>query len=1069
MTGFSAETVLAGLKDFQRETVEYVFGRMYLDPTPTRRFLVADEVGLGKTLVAKGVIAKVLEHLEGTGKRIDIVYVCSNTAIAHQNVNRLNVLGKGTFALASRLTLLPTQVQNLRANKVNFVSFTPGTTFDLKSRSGTMHERSVLFRMLAKESWIDEPGLLHLLQGPAGPESWKHCAYGWAYPVDEAIAEAFRTSVREDAAFRALLADLCARFHRHRSSVPGRDGEDQYAITGLLRQRLAQICLVALKPDLIILDEFQRFRNLLRADDTTAELAQALFNYPDARVLLLSATPYKMLSLDHEAEDDHYPDFLQTLGFLFDRPAAVDQAKAEIQAFRSALLDLDLARPEVVLQARDALQHRLGAVMCRTERVGLTDRQDAMVSEPRRPAPLQAADLHHAALLDGVSREVRARDSIEYWKSAPHALSFMKGYELRRNLDKLAGEALAAATGVVHQHRAHLLTAAPFQAYKYVEPANPRLRSLCADTLDEGLWRVLWLPPSMPSWQPTGAFAEVGEATKALVFSAWNVVPDAIAALCSYEAERLMVEGLNREGLTHAKLPEKVRPLLKFSRGEDLRLSGMPTLLLLYPSPSLASLADPVALALEVGVTSAPSLADVLHIVRQRVQAALARIVADAPTEGREDERWYWAAPAMLDRAAWPGVDTWRKGQWGTAGDAEESDPGASFREHVDLLGLAFAGQLVPQLGRVPADLHRVLADLALAGPAVCALRSLRRAAPELGWDAGDLLSAAAQVGSGFRTLFNVPESIALLRGGDVADYWRITLTHGLEGNLPALLDEQVHVLRESLGLTAAASAARVKGIAKELADSLSIRTSQITADELTPRPKAGRIDFSEIKLRCRFALRFGELRDDKSQARVETVRSAFNSPFRPFILASTSVGQEGLDFHTWCHAIVHWNLPSNPVDLEQREGRVHRYKGHAVRKNVAKALGHDALRGRWQPGDDPWAVHFTAAREQRSCDLLTYWLFEVEGGAQIERRVPLLPLSRDVAQLARLKRGLALYRLVFGQPRQEDLLAHLSERLAPEDVDRVVKEWRIDLRPRASGPDRASLTPARPLGKAGM
>ena len=54
-------------------------------------------------------------------------------------------------------------------------------------------------------------------------------------------------------------------------------------------------------------------------------------------------------------------------------------------------------------------------------------------------------------------------------------------------------------------------------------------------------------------------------------------------------------------------------------------------------------------------------------------------------------------------------------------------------------------------------------------------------------------------------------------------------------------------------------------------------------------------------------------------------------------MLASTSVGQEGLDFHTYCHAIVHWNLPSNPVDLEQREGRIHRYKGHAVRRNVAE------------------------------------------------------------------------------------------------------------------------------------
>src|SRR5699024_11013379 len=38
-----------------------------------------------------------------------------------------------------------------------------------------------------------------------------------------------------------------------------------------------------------------------------------------------------------------------------------------------------------------------------------------------------------------------------------------------------------------------------------------------------------------------------------------------------------------------------------------------------------------------------------------------------------------------------------------------------------------------------------------------------------------------------------------------------------------------------------------------------------------------------------------------------------FNSPFWPFVLASTSVGQEGLDFHTYSHAVVHWNLPPTP------------------------------------------------------------------------------------------------------------------------------------------------------------
>ena len=60
---FLSAPALTGLKDFQRKTVEYVFKRLYGDD-PTSRFLIADEVGLGKTLVARGIIAKTLEHLD---------------------------------------------------------------------------------------------------------------------------------------------------------------------------------------------------------------------------------------------------------------------------------------------------------------------------------------------------------------------------------------------------------------------------------------------------------------------------------------------------------------------------------------------------------------------------------------------------------------------------------------------------------------------------------------------------------------------------------------------------------------------------------------------------------------------------------------------------------------------------------------------------------------------------------------------------------------------------------------------------------------------------------------------
>jgi len=75
---------------------------------------------------------------------------------------------------------------------------------------------------------------------------------------------------------------------------------------------------------------------------------------------------------------------------------------------------------------------------------------------------------------------------------------------------------------------------------------------------------------------------------------------------------------------------------------------------------------------------------------------------------------------------------------------------------------------------------------------------------------------------------------------------------------------------------------------------------------------------------------------------------------------------QEGIDFHWWCSAVVHWNTPANPanpanpVDFEQREGRVHRFGGHAIRRNVAAAHRADALASA-EP--DVWKAAYDAVR----------------------------------------------------------------------------------------------------------
>jgi hypothetical protein len=145
----------------------------------------------------------------------------------------------------------------------------------------------------------------------------------------------------------------------------------------------------------------------------------------------------------------------------------------------------------------------------------------------------------------------------------------------------------------------------------------------------------------------------------------------------------------------------------------------------------------------------------------------------------------------------------------------------------------------------------------------------------------------------------------------------------------------------------------------------------------------------------------------------------------------------------------MHWNLPANPVDLEQREGRVHRYKGHAIRKNLAAMYPRAALAAK---DGDPWEALFKEAtdrRERTANDLVPSWIF-ANGPAKIERLVPTLPFSRDEARLAVLKRSLAAYRLAFGQPRQEDLIAFLDRSLGDDEVRHISEELRIDLAPPA-------------------
>ena len=70
-------------------------------------------------------------------------------------------------------------------------------------------------------------------------------------------------------------------FPRRRESYPQEMTQPRNSVVGRLRAKLSHACVDALQPDLIIMDEFQRFRDLLCGDSDAAILARELFRYSD--------------------------------------------------------------------------------------------------------------------------------------------------------------------------------------------------------------------------------------------------------------------------------------------------------------------------------------------------------------------------------------------------------------------------------------------------------------------------------------------------------------------------------------------------------------------------------------------------------------------------------------------------------------------------------------------------------------------------------------------------------------------------------------------------------------------
>jgi hypothetical protein len=784
--------------------------------------------------VARGVIARAIDYLWEKVPRIDIIYICSNSNIARQNIRRLNVLGDKEVPRSRRISLLPSEIKDLKGRKINFIPLTPGTSFDISSGTGIGDERALLYCMLKDEWDLDGEAPKKVFCSGMKLTNFKRLIK--EYPQKHSIDPHLK------AWFLSLLQD-------HIDEEVGNSGislrnkvkklSKAFSVTGLnaarkreieresnkciseLRSLLVRSCLKALKPHLIILDEFQRFKHLMYGDEgedestiSARKLAQELFSYADknseARVLLLSATPYKMYTTADEAGlEDHYKDFLNTLEFLVQDPEAVRECEGILRDYRQEIFridDKDLTRP---MQLKEALETQLRRVMVRTERLAASEDRNGMLIEiSDGSAKLKPEDLTAYCGLQKVADYLGCRDSLEYWKSSPYPLNFMDEYELKNAFNRACidngqeiGVILSEADGL-------LLPWKYVEAYGKIDPGNARLRSLFSGTVGAEAWKLLWIPPSLLYYDLGGPFANpaLKKFTKKLVFSSWRMVPRMIASLTSYEAERKMIRLFDPTIRNSLHSRKRLRPLLKLAKSDgDERLAGMSVLGIIYPSMTLAKACDPLMMA----TPSPPSMKKAVTRARVEIERLLVPLTGSSPKHGLEDEDWYWAAPILLDmhyhrsiasrllcgkdlKDAWTGEEI--------VGDDEDDEGPKRWKQAIKAVIALVEGEGRPK--RPPRDLSLILAKMAIAGPGTACLRALARVTGGLDKPIDEIWISAARMSRPFIHLFNLPTSIALLRGLYARDphinlpYWQQVLNYCLEGGLQAVLDEYTHFLK---------------------------------------------------------------------------------------------------------------------------------------------------------------------------------------------------------------------------------------------------------------------------------
>lgn len=1045
--------------EYQKRTIKRIVDSyMRMDASAdmsktAKRFLLADEVGLGKTIVAKGVIRcmmckllkKELDELpeeksqEKTETREEVIksmragnryyyfhvlYMCANTNIAKQNEVKLGLRETEEKA-----------VKQSRAEWTNRSSCLSRKIFDIYVRDKYDVSGQIQKKVEVKQVPSLDVSFSQVLDD-----------YGEIYGKDDGIYEYLNKIVNENFAARLIILPITPKIS---GKIKGKGNKDErqyiqnlinafekydeidYETTDIkdqfeklmeyyqknvdesikeseskafaddgadidnnawetVRENISDITLKWLKPELIIYDEFQNFREIM-----TEYTASQKLDSQEPYALMLSATPFRMYLSDNQAEqDEKNADLTKVCEFLTqkqdEKPSELSDSLKE---YKSALEDFSKSSgiSEItVLEKKKVFESKMSQVFSRMERINVLRNLDLPVQDAGQrteypcgkvPQLYEYAKELHDYAIGGTDNQ-----KVEYAKRMPYMFSFMtakgsskgiqeiqEGYRLKRAFDDKvkAGEikAIADAKSYVlkddfddltkalgNWHGVYLKTL--LQVLDFTDENVKKWAKDLGCTEDEirenhpGAARLLWIPSVVNQESLRGAFSEHRGYGKTIMFADRVAVPRMMAGLISREVERRLLwliwqKQKNKQEVVSAGIEQ----------GEFIKN---------------------------------------LKAVQEKVQKLANKRNAEETLARKQKNTIFFTSSIGMYAV------------WATLG----------LREFVARAALGHPDS-------VSKDVETVLGDEAQANRCYCWYEECKE---------------------------------------QVEQY----CTYGLYET----------VLAEWMYMNDTEDPNKVSEILFPSHRSTKIEISLYTKDS------GAAITQGKRKIDTYYARCIGLSKDDDKVSTIDNLQKAFNSPFAPFVFATTSVGQEGLDFHHYADRIVHLAIPANPTAFEQREGRINRRNCLAIRRKViewygdrnngnSETYGQEAERnevvkyvkqtldGAFQNAENQ--ILGSVSKDSKSglkdsilkCGMIPHWLLvrkiesvsEKNGDscyelAGIRRIVPYFYTSKMMTQYHNMLKTLQLYRSVIGQADPEELLERLMVQHSKEKIENLFVDF---------------------------